>query len=159
MRLALPDGATLNAIGELDDVCVDLGTVISARAVLDYDDDRWLGVEPSVQPTRSTTEVVVDYVAHPAARLHVGPADATLTYELAAPTEGVKVLPSPERPVRVRVVDTETGAAVPVRLHMHGDAGEYLPPRGHHRKVNAIMVRGLVRRARQRRAPVRLRRR
>ena len=23
-----------------------------------------------------------------------------------------------------------------VRLHLHGEAGEYLPPRGHHRKVN-----------------------
>jgi hypothetical protein len=136
VRLALPAGAALNAIGELDDVYVDLGSVISARAVLEYDADRWLGAEPSVQPTRSANEVVVDYVAHPAARLHVGPAEATLTYELAAPTAGVTVLPASERPVRVRVVDSETGAEVPVRLHMHGDAGEYLPPRGHHRKVN-----------------------
>ena len=30
----------------------------------------------------------------------------------------------------------ETGRPVAARLHLHGEAGEYLPPRGHHRKVN-----------------------
>ena len=41
-----------------------------------------------------------------------------------------------ERPVRLRMVDAATRQPVPVRLHLHGEAGEYLPPRGHHRKVN-----------------------
>src|SRR5262249_20372859 len=41
VRLELPPGARLNAIGELDDVAIDLGTVISARAALDYDPERW----------------------------------------------------------------------------------------------------------------------
>ena len=136
VRLAVPEGAALNAIGELDDVAVDLGTVISARAALEYDAERWLGTEPSVHPTASTAAVLVDYAAHPAARLYVGSADSPLVFDLAAPAADLTVVPVAERPVRVRVVDAETGAPVPVRLHIHGEAGEYLPPRGHHRRVN-----------------------
>ena len=136
VRLDMPAGAALNAIGELDDVAVDLGTVISARAVLEYDDERWLGGEPSVQPTQSELAVVVDYVAHPAARLYVGVGDEPTIYELAARVEGIAVVSAPDRPVRVRIVEAGLGMPVAVRLHMHGEAGEYLPPRGHHRQVN-----------------------
>ena len=64
-----------------------------------------------------------------------------------------------DRPVRVRFVDAQTGRAVAVRLHLHGEAGEYLPPRGHHRKVNRVLVRGQLRRVRQRPATSTLRRR
>ena len=135
VRLELPSGVALNPLGELDDVAVDLGTVISARAALEYDAKRWLGDEPSVQPTRSGTAVVVEYVAHPSARLYVGSADP-LVYELGASAGAVTVVPASARPLRVRIVDGETGAPVPVRLHIHGEAGEYLPPRGHHRTVN-----------------------
>ena len=37
--------------------------------------------------------------------------------------------------VRVKVVD-EHGREVAVRIHFHGEHGEYLPPRGNHRRVN-----------------------
>ncbi len=40
------------------------------------------------------------------------------------------------KPVTLRIVDKATGQPVPVRLHLHGRSGEYLPPRGHHRRVN-----------------------
>jgi len=128
VRLSLPPDVELNAIGELDDVAVDLGTVISARAVLEYDAERWLGPEPSVQPKRSDEAVVVEYAAHPAAVLHVAGAPA--------PSDTITVVPAAERPVRVRILDAGTGEPVAARLHMHGEAGEYLPPRGHHRQVN-----------------------
>ena len=38
--------------------------------------------------------------------------------------------------MRLRVIDKSTRQPKAVRLHLHGEAGEYLPPRGHHRKVN-----------------------
>ena len=38
--------------------------------------------------------------------------------------------------MRLRVIDRATRQPVAVRLHLHGQAGEYLPPRGHHRRVN-----------------------
>ena len=40
------------------------------------------------------------------------------------------------RPVTVRVVAKDSGQPTPVRIHFHGQQGEYLPPRGNHRRVN-----------------------
>ncbi|HXF61536.1 MAG TPA: CehA/McbA family metallohydrolase [Caldilineaceae bacterium] len=139
LRLALPPGAQLNPIGELDGIALDLGSVISARAVLRYDPARWLGVEPVVLPERATDEVVVEVSAHPKARLYVatGP-DQHAVYDLAALDDatGIVEIAPALRPVTLRAVEKATGRPVAVRLHLHGAAGEYLPPRGHHRKVN-----------------------
>jgi hypothetical protein len=151
LRLTLPAGAVLNAIGELDAdsrapaIGIDLGTVISARAALDYDGDRWASAEADVQPKQAASAVVVEYAAHPAGRLYVatGP-DSHLAIDLAA-ADGtardrsslqIEPVAAANRPVRLRVIDKRTRQPVAVRLHLHGEAGEYLPPRGHHRKVN-----------------------
>jgi hypothetical protein len=138
LRLTVPSGVELNALGELDEIGLDLGTLISARAVLNYDHDRWAGADAIVEPTRSENEVIVEYAAHPAAKLYVGLADGSLVaHELPPASAGgiVEIAPA-TRPVKLRIVDRETGTRVAVRLHLHGEAGEYLPPRGHHRKVN-----------------------
>ncbi|MBT3601870.1 MAG: CehA/McbA family metallohydrolase [Candidatus Latescibacteria bacterium] len=140
LRLELPEGAALNRLGELENVDIDLGTVISARAVLHYDGDRWLGDEVDVQPERSETEVVVEYIAHPQAKMYVGidndAAPPWIAYDLANKQGDVVAVKPAHRPVTVKVVDKETGQPVSVRLHLHGEAGEYLPPKGYHRKVN-----------------------
>ncbi len=141
LRLALPDGAALNALGELDDVAIDLGNVISARAVLAYDVDAWTGDQPLVMPQRSSREVVVEYAAHPLAKLYVGAGgEGRTVYALddldRRSGSGIARVGSAERPVKIRIVEKETGQPAAVRLHIHGEAGEYLPPRGHHRKVN-----------------------
>jgi hypothetical protein len=153
LRLELPEGAALDGLGELDvdsrdpAIAIDLGTVVSARRALDYDEARWLGSDPDAQPTPAPRAVLVEYAAHPAARLHVATEDggvvsADLPADDADPgTQGVGALrwtpvAPAARPVRIRVVDAATGQPVPVRLHLHGEAGQYLPPRGHHRLVN-----------------------
>jgi hypothetical protein len=69
LHLTLPEGAKLNILGELEELAIDLGVVISARAALDYDPARWLGAEPNVQPVQSATAVVVEYTAHPRCEL------------------------------------------------------------------------------------------
>lgn len=138
LRLALPPEVKLNAIGELEGVEIDLGQVISARAALDYDEARWLGDEPVVLPATNEQAVIVEYAAHPQARLYVptGP-DQYEMIELAAPNRERAITVEPaRRPVTVRVVDAATHQPVPVRIHFHGAHGEYLPPRGNHRKVN-----------------------
>lgn len=134
LRLRLPDDVRLNAIGEVDraDIGIDLGVVISARSAFDYDDARWTNEIADVQPSRSQSEVVVEYAAHPQARLYL----RDTAYELDSPASEIVTVAAAERPVRLRFVERESGAAAAVRLHMHGAAGEYLPPRGHHRKVN-----------------------
>ncbi|MBX3050195.1 MAG: CehA/McbA family metallohydrolase [Caldilineaceae bacterium] len=138
VRVTLPDGVQLNALGECDELSIDLGTVISARAVLEYDHSAWLGGETvDVQPTRSEREIVVEYSAHPAARLYIG---AETVYDLAAlpgkAAAGIVEVPPAYRPVNLRVVEKGSTRQVAVRIHLHGAHGEYLPPRGRHRKVN-----------------------
>jgi hypothetical protein len=136
LRLRLPESIDLNAVSEVDHdkIAIDLGVVISARAVLDYDEARWLSEEAVVEPRRSEREVIVEYAAHPAARLYIGEE----IVELASPTPDAVEVPAAERPVRLRFVEQGFGAPVAVRLHLHGAAGEYLPPRGHHRRVNRV---------------------
>ena len=146
LRLNLPDGVALNAIGEIDtdsrspQIGLDLGTVISARALLEYDRTAWEGDLPDVQPIPADRAVIVEYAAHPEARLSVaGPESEVLTTPLSGKdAENLDITPvAPAHvPVTVRILDAETGQRVPVRFHLHGEAGEYLPPRGHHRLVN-----------------------
>lgn len=138
VRLDLPEGAQLNKLGELENVDIDLGSVISARAALDYDSERWLGREPDVQPVPSAKSVVVEYSAHPQARLYVGvEGRPPVIHELSSlKKDGITAINPAHRPVTIRVVEKGTQNCVPVRLHLHGQHGEYLPPRGNHRKVN-----------------------
>ena len=137
VHLTLPPGVKLNALGEVDDIAIDLGTVIAARAALDYDRTRWLGDEPDVQPQSSQTAVIVDYAAHPAAKLYVGDgAGGSVCHELSGQDPAITAVETGRRPVEVHIVEKGSDRPVAARLHLHGSAGEYLPPRGHHRKVN-----------------------
>lgn len=146
LRLTLPEGVELNAIGELNadtrhpDIGIDLGTVISARAALEYDNQAWEGDPPDVQPAVAGRAVIVEYAAHPAARLTLAGSDgqvlsAAISGDDAGSLDIAPVAPA-HLPVTIRILDAETGQPVPVRFHLHGEAGEYLPPRGHHRLVN-----------------------
>ncbi|MAE67717.1 MAG: hypothetical protein CMJ18_25970 [Phycisphaeraceae bacterium] len=134
----MPKGVALNAIGELDDVAIDLGKVISARRQFVYDHEQWSRCEPDVQPEASKDHVVIEYAAHPQAKLHVGvPGGGAEVYDLevtSGPTIS-EIRPATSR-VRIEITDKASGQPVGVRLHLHGEQGEYLPPRGYHRKVN-----------------------
>lgn len=142
--LTLPEGVDLNAIGELDGIDIDLGQIISARARLDYDRDRWAGAEADVQPGHSRRQVVVEYMAHPQAKLYLDTGDGgtgdgdQISYDLAnlPSSEVIAAINPAHRPVTIRVIDKETQRPVSVRFHLHGQFGEYLPPKGYHRQVN-----------------------
>ncbi len=137
LLLDLPAGATLNKLGQYEDLALDLGTVISAEQALSYDPAQWAGRAPDVQPAVSETAVLVEYVAHPAATLHAGGESTPVTYELARPDlRGLTPVAPALRPVRLRLVERGSLTPAPARLHLHGAAGEYLPPRGHHRRVS-----------------------
>ncbi|HEX7291802.1 MAG TPA: CehA/McbA family metallohydrolase [Conexibacter sp.] len=131
LRVRLPEHVRPNATGGFDEIAIDLGTVIAARQALDYDHERWAGAEPVVEPERSQREVMVEYAAHPQARLHVGGE----VYELGEDDDAVVTDAPARRPVRLRFLDGDSSVPVAVRLHLHGEAGEYLPPQGHHRTV------------------------
>lgn len=139
LQLALPEGARLNDLGEVEGIGLDLGTVISARAALVYDPAEWSSDRPNVQPRQSEDTVVVEYAAHPQARLYVatGPqACASYSLDPGSTEPAITAISPANRPVRLRVIDKTTRQPVAVRLHLHGEAGEYLAPHGHHRRVN-----------------------
>lgn len=134
--LTLPAGLKFNAIGELDGVDIDLGTVISARARLDYEREAWFSAATNAQPERSETTAIIEYAAHPQAKLYLRTEDGELIASDLSQGDGWSVWTSEARQlVRVRVVD-ESGREIAVRIHFHGEQGEYLPPRGNHRRVN-----------------------
>jgi hypothetical protein len=133
-RLALPPSATFNALDEVDGLQLDLGQIISAYRALDYNPTVWNSLAADVQPVGAEAHAIVEYTAHPAARLHA-PTEQTDVAALLA-SGRLEAIPPADRPVRLRVLDKATGQLVACRLHAHGAAGENLPPRGHHRKTN-----------------------
>jgi hypothetical protein len=137
LRLNLPQGVTLNKLGEVDGFDIDLGAVISARAALNYDLAAWQSATPVVLPAQASDAVIVEYAAHPQAKLYLNTPKGLVTYDLAALNSNgvVEVAPS-LRPAAIRIIEKGSGAPATVRLHLHGEAGEYLPPRGRHRKTN-----------------------
>ncbi len=142
VELPLPEGAGLNQLGALEGADLDLGTVIAAYGKLEYDDAAWLGDAPDVQPARRMDRALVEFSAQPQARLYLptGPG-AHACYDLTQldRTPVIQVQPA-ARPVCLRVVEAGSTQPVPVRLHLHGESGEYLPPRNRHRKVNPYWI-------------------
>ena len=132
LTLDLDPGMAFNAAGELEGLDLDLGTVISARPVLDYSAMAWDSGAPDIQPAVSATRALVEYAAHPAAKLYHG-TGATELRELEGSPAAVAAA---RRPVGIRVTERGAPQPVAVRLHLHGAAGEYLPPKGNHRTVN-----------------------
>ena len=137
----LAPGMSFNRAGELEGVDIDLGTVISARRALDYDAAKWRSGTANVQPAPSATRALIEYAAHPAANLYLGDRAVALQ-ELAgevSESSGASyaaAVASAERPVKITVIERGSSQPVAVRLHLHGAAGEYLPPKGNHRTVN-----------------------
>ena len=136
LQLSLPDGVAFNAIGELDGIDIDLGYLISARAKLDYERNAWFGAATNAQPERSERAAIIEYAAHPQAKLYLQKdSGEQLAYDLS-PLDGAALeIAEARHLVRVKVVDA-AGREVAVRIHFHGEQGEYLPPRGNHRRVN-----------------------
>ncbi len=134
--LALPAGVAFNAIGELDGVDIDLGSVISARAQLEYERETWFSEATNAQPQRSETAAIIEYAAHPQAKLYLETVDGELVACDLSQSDGWSVWTYEARQLaRVKVTD-ENGRELAVRIHFHGANGEYLPPRGNHRRVN-----------------------
>lgn len=139
LRLRLPDAASSNAITGGHRIRIDLGNIISVRPALDYNETLWRGDRSVTQPRRSEHSVIVEYTAHPAARLYVD--------DRAYPVSDTHTLihvASTHRPVRLKFLERISRARAAVRLHLHGQAGEYLPPRGHHRSVSKTWGRDLA---------------
>ena len=131
----------LDKQGLLSQIQLDLGQVISARARLLYPNRGWARSRQNLQPADSPKEVIVEYAAHIDARFHLvsGKQVAASAVRRIRPPRAWSITPvrPADQRVSLRVVDTESGQPVPVKLHVHGEAGEYLAPVDRHRIANA----------------------
>jgi len=141
--LTLPKGAAFDP--KVDDnglwrqVQLDLGQVIAAQPRYAYPNDGWTKTYNNQAPVPVDREVLVEYTAHrdavfhfpgnkrvPVARLEIGRRSGPLT----------PLAPATQR-VRLCVVERGSKKPVAVKLHVHGEAGEYLAPVDRHRIPNA----------------------
>ena len=128
----------LDENGLLRDVRLDLGQVISAMPRPMYPGDEWEGSYHNQVPVLSKDQVLIEYTAHPEARFHLADGRAVAVAEVreGAADGALRFVPRSGTRVRLRVVERGSGQAVPVKLHVHGAAGEYLAPVDRHRIPN-----------------------
>jgi len=136
----LPEGVcfepALDANGNLAQIQLDLGHVISAQRRAIYPNATWPETEDRQVPELSEQELLIEYAAHPDACLHLWDGTVLPLKAALADDERVQPIAPAEQKVTLRVVEAATGKPVPVKLHVHGEAGEYLAPIDRHRIPN-----------------------
>lgn len=129
-----PDGK-----GVFNDFRLDMGAVISGEPRTVYPKEIWDKGYNNMTPEVRQNEILVEYVCHPEACFHLEdgtklPVAALKTGEQKSGVEAIE--PAYQR-VRFKVLDKRNKKPVSVKLHIHGEAGEYLPPTDRHRLINA----------------------
>ncbi len=140
--LRLPEGEPfdprVDERGLLAQIQLDLGQVISAVPRPLYPRAGWAESYNNAVPDISEREVLVEYTAHPDACFHLGDGRQVPVAEVGSSADSaplVRVEPA-TRKVDLRVVHKGSNRPVAVKLHLHGEAGEYLPPLDRHRLPN-----------------------
>jgi len=113
---------------------IDLGHIISVTPRSLYDNATWEKGSIVDPPGQTEGEYLVEFAAHPDAVLYLGEERTPLPVCDLVSNPELRVEPA-EIPVALTVCDG-SGKPVPVRIHAHGVAGEYLPPRHRHRIPN-----------------------
>jgi hypothetical protein len=141
--LHLAEGAVfhpdLDQEGLLAQIQLDLGQVISALPRLNYPNSVWESSYNNQLPVRMNCEIIVEYSSHPEACFHLGSGRVIAVKdvehgEMGLPLETVS---QAAHRVRVRVIDRHSRKMTSVKLHLHGEVGEYLPPADRHRIINS----------------------
>jgi hypothetical protein len=133
----------LDERGLLAGIQLDLGQVISALPKPVYPNEQWEKSYNNQVPEAAASEVLVEYTAHPEACFHLAGgkqlpvADLAQSARRGGAAASLVTVPSSSRRVRLRVVEKGGALPVPVKLHVHGEAGEYLAPVDRHRIPNA----------------------
>jgi hypothetical protein len=140
--LRLPDEAVYNPKldeeGMLQQVQLDMGQVISGTLRMIYPNDGWSDTYNNQIPVRSEKDVLIEYTAHPDARFHLAGGQVIPLKNLSAGPSTVPLQPveAATQRVNLRAIERGSGKPVPVKLHIHGEQGEYLPPVDRHRNPN-----------------------
>ena len=124
--------------GKLEQLALDMGQIISVGKRPLYPNSQWSRSHNNQLPEILESEILVEYTAHPDACFHL-PDNKTVPVakvETGARTVPLKAVGAADQAVTFRVVDKATGKPIDAKLHIHGEAGEYLPPDVHHRTPN-----------------------
>jgi hypothetical protein len=128
----------LNKHGLLSQIQLDLGQVISASPRLLYSNEAWTETYNNKVPEISPNEILIEYSAHPEAHFHLK--DGKLIPLAGLPeisgTNQIRSVSSSEHRVKFRIIEKGTSKPVVVKLHVHGESGEYLAPEDRHRIPN-----------------------
>jgi hypothetical protein len=130
----------LDERGLLQQIQLDMGQVISATLRPRYPNDRWAETYNNQIPERAEQEVLIEYTAHPDACFHLGGEQVIPVQTVAQGARSVAAVqpvPAATRRITLRAIESESGRSVPVKLHVHGEWGEYLTPLDRHRIANA----------------------
>jgi hypothetical protein len=140
--LTLPQGelfiSTLDENGLLQQLQLDLGQVISATPRLIYPNERWAASYNNQLPEKSEHEILVEYTAHPDASFHLPDGSIITVAQVvnSQPDIPIKLVAPSNQRVKLRVMEHGKNTTVPVKLHVHGNANEYLAPVDRHRIPN-----------------------
>jgi len=139
--LALPEGEdfdhALTQDGRSKHLELDLGQVISVEPRTVYPNETWGRTYNNKPPEVRRSELLVEYTAHPEAHFHLPGGKLVPVAAIGAGSADRLAAVSPAfQRVRIKVVEKGSGKPVPVKLHIHGEAGEYLPPLDRHRIPN-----------------------
>ena len=128
----------LDEHGLLDQVQLDMGQVISATPRLLYPNAEWGDTYNNQLPAVSEREILIEFTAHPEACFHLKGGDVISVAQVEEASAGNSIQPVPPALQRVtlKVIERESGASVPVKLHIHGAWGEYFAPVDRHRIPN-----------------------
>ena len=121
---------------------LDLGQIISAMPRRIYPQADWPRTYDNRVPELSDREVLVEYAAHAEARFHL-PGGRTIPVAKVERGRGrapLQPVPPATQRVTLRVVEKGSGKPVPVKLHVHGSAGEYLAPTDRQRIPNIAWI-------------------
>ncbi|MFQ6039876.1 MAG: CehA/McbA family metallohydrolase [Candidatus Poribacteria bacterium] len=144
--LTLPEGVSIgrpDASGRYPGLGIDLGQIISVKPKLNYDNAHWKDGYNNKAPACVENQFIVEYCAHPAARFTVASKDE-LSFAVSdcqkinvnAETSSLTPINPAEQDVIIKIIEARSKKKVAVKLHIHGEAGEYLPPADRHRIPN-----------------------
>ncbi|MFB3893658.1 MAG: CehA/McbA family metallohydrolase [Phycisphaerae bacterium] len=131
-------GSKLTEADLLNQIHLDLGQVISATPRPLYPNKDWARSYNNRLPKVLPREVLVEYASHEDALFHLpgGKTIPVARLEAEGKAGSIQVVAPADQSVELRVVEKSSGKEVPVKLHVHGQAGEYLPPIDRHRLPN-----------------------
>ena len=141
--LSLQKGSGLDTLheekGELSNIKLDLGQIISALPLSVYPHQDWSGSHNNMVPGISESEIIIEYTAHPEAMFHFSGHEPIPLSGLADQLNSrnlIRTINPADQKVRVTVVEKNSRKSVPVKFHAHGGSGEYLAPIDRHRQPN-----------------------